>query len=189
MSIELVVLSNITSSVALFSSCPQSFPAPGSFPMSWLFASGGQSIGVSASASVLPKNIQGWFPLGLTGFILLSKGLARVFSKATVRKHKFFGLQPSLIPSAIRDYWKTIALAIWILSAMWCLWFLIFCLLVIAFIPRSKCLLISWLQSPSEMIFGAQENKVCHCFHCFPIYLPWSVGTKCHDLNFWYVEF
>ena len=71
--------STISSSVAPFSSCPQSFPASGSFPMSWLFPSGGQSIG--ASASVLPMNIQGWFPLGLIGLIcLLSKGLSRVFS-------------------------------------------------------------------------------------------------------------
>ena len=60
--------------------------------------------------------------------------------------------------------------------------------LVIAFLPRSKCLLISWLQSPSAVIFGAQENKVCHCFHCFPIYLPWSDGTGCHDLHFLNVE-
>ena len=70
----------ISSSVALFS-CPQSFPASGSFPVSQLFASGGQTIGASASASVLPVNIQGWFPLGLTGLIsLLSKGLSRVFA-------------------------------------------------------------------------------------------------------------
>ena len=78
-----------------FSSCPQSFPASGSFPMSWLFSSGGQSSG--ASASVLSKNIQGWFPLGLTGLIfLLSKGLSRVFSNTTVQRHRFFGAQPSL---------------------------------------------------------------------------------------------
>ena len=71
----------ISSSVALFSFCLQSFPASGSFPMSRVFTSGGQSIGASASASVLPMNIQGWFPLGLTGLIsLLSKGLSRVFS-------------------------------------------------------------------------------------------------------------
>ena len=57
------------------------------------------------------------------------------------------------------------------------------------FLPRSKCLLISWLQSPSCSDFGAQENKVCHCFHCFPIYLPWSDGTGCHDLSFLNVEF
>ena len=85
----------ISSSVAPFSSCLQSFPASGSFPMCWLFASGGESI--RASASVLPVSIQGWFPLGLTGLIsLLSKGLSRVFSSTTVWKHQFFGTQPSL---------------------------------------------------------------------------------------------
>ena len=73
------------------------FPALGSFPVSWLFTSGGQSIGASASASVLPGNIQSWFPLGLTGLMsLLSKGLSRVFSSTTVWKHQFFGTQPSL---------------------------------------------------------------------------------------------
>ena len=81
MSIESVMLSNISSSDAIFSSCPRSFPASGSFPVSQFFASGGPSTGASASASVLPVNIQGWFPLGLTGLIsLLSKGLSRVFS-------------------------------------------------------------------------------------------------------------
>ena len=73
------------------------FPASGSFPMSQLFTSGGQSIGSSASASVLPLNNQGWFPLGWTGWIsLLSKGLSRVFSSTTVWKHQFFGTQSSL---------------------------------------------------------------------------------------------
>ena len=87
----------ISSSVIPFASCLQSFPASGSFPMSWLFALGGQSIGASASASVLPMSIQGWFPLGLTGLIsLLSKGLSWVFSSTTVRKHQFFSAQPSL---------------------------------------------------------------------------------------------
>ena len=82
--------STILSSVALFSSCPQCLPASGSFPMSCLFASGHQSIRASASASVLPMNIQGWFPLGLTGLIsLLSKGLSRVFSSTTVQKLLF----------------------------------------------------------------------------------------------------
>ena len=89
--------STISFSNALFSSCLQSFPASGSFPMSWLFASGGQSIGASASASVLPMNIQGWFPLGWTGWISLQfKGLSRVFSNSTVQKHQFFGAQLSL---------------------------------------------------------------------------------------------
>ena len=78
-------------------SCLQSFPASGSFPLSWLFASGGQSIGVSASAWVLSVNIQGWFPLGWTGWISLqSKGLSRVFSNTTVQKHQFFSAQLSL---------------------------------------------------------------------------------------------
>ena len=87
----------ISSSVAPFSSCPQSFLASGYFPMSQLFVSGGQSIGVSASASVLPMNIQGWFLLGLTGLISLqSKGLSRVFSSTTVQKHQFFSAQPFL---------------------------------------------------------------------------------------------
>ena len=82
----------ISSSVAPFSSCPQSFPASGSFPMSLLFTSGGQNIGTSASASVLPINIQGWLPSGLTGLIsLLYRGLSRVFSSTTVQKHQFFG--------------------------------------------------------------------------------------------------
>ena len=79
-----------------FSSCPQSLPAPGSFSMSQLFAWGGQSIGVSASASVLPMNTQDWSPLGWTGWISLkSKRLARVFSNTTVQKHQFFGAQLS----------------------------------------------------------------------------------------------
>ena len=85
----------ISSSVIPLSSCPQSFPASGSFQMSQLFESGGQSIGVSASASVLPMNTQDWFPLGWTGWISLqSKGLSRLFS--TVQKYQFFGAQLTL---------------------------------------------------------------------------------------------
>ena len=85
--------------VAPFSSCPQAFPASGSFPASCLFASGDQSIRASASALFPPMNIQGWFPLGLTGLISLqSKGLSRVFVCTTVQKHHFFGTQPSLWP-------------------------------------------------------------------------------------------
>ena len=87
----------ISWSVATFSSCPQSLPASESFPMSQFFASGGQSIRVLASASVLPIYIQGWYPLGFTSLIyLLSKGLSRVFSSTTARKHQFFGTQTSL---------------------------------------------------------------------------------------------
>ena len=87
----------VSSSVFPFSSCLQSFPASQSFQMSQFFVSGGQSIGVSASTSVLPMNIQDWFPLGWTGWISLqSKGLSRVFSNTTVQKHQFFSVQLSL---------------------------------------------------------------------------------------------
>ena len=80
---------------------PQSFPASGSFPMSWLFTSAGQSIGASASASILPITIQGWFPLGLTALLsMLSKGLSRVFFRTTIRKHQFFSAQPSFWSSS-----------------------------------------------------------------------------------------
>ena len=98
----------ISSSVVPFS-CLQSFPASGSFPMSQFFASGGQSIGASASASVLPLNIQGLFLLGLTGFIsLLSKGLSRVFFNTTVQKHQFSSAQPSL--------WSNSHICTWLLE-------------------------------------------------------------------------
>ena len=83
----------VSSSVGPFFSCLQSFPASESIPMSWLFTSGGQSIGASVSASILPMNMQGWLPLVLTGLISLqSKGLSRVFSSTTVRKHQFFSV-------------------------------------------------------------------------------------------------
>ena len=99
----------ISSSVVPFSSCLQSFPASGSFPMSQIFAWGGQSIGVLALASVLPMNIQDWFPLGWAGWIsLLSKGLSRVFSNTTVQKFKSLALcfihSPTL--TSIHDHWK-----------------------------------------------------------------------------------
>ena len=87
----------ISSSAILFSSCLQSFPASGSFQMSQIFASGGQRIGISAFASVLPTNIQDWFPLGWTSWISWqSKGLLSVFSNTTVQKHQFLGTLPSL---------------------------------------------------------------------------------------------
>ena len=95
----------ISFSVAPFS-CPQPFPASGSFPMCLLCASGGQSIGASASASVLSMNIQGWFPLGWTSLrSLQSKGLSRVFSSTTLWKHQFFSAQPSLWSSSHIRIW------------------------------------------------------------------------------------
>ena len=104
----------ISSSVIPFFSCPKSFPASGSFPMSHLFLSGGQSIEVSASTSVLPMNTQDWCPLGWTGWISLkSKGLSRVFSNTTVQKHQFLALSSLYSPTltSIHDHWKNHSLA------------------------------------------------------------------------------
>ena len=99
----------ILSSVVPFSSCLQSFPASGSFAMSQFFASGGQSIGASASASVLSMNLQGWLPLGWTGLVSLqSKGLSRVFCHTAVWKHQFFSAQPSL--------WSNSHICTWLLG-------------------------------------------------------------------------
>ena len=135
----------ISSSVDPFSSGHQSFPASGSFPVSQFFTSGGQSIGVSASASVLPMNIQDWFPLGLTGLISLqSKGLSRVFSNTTVQKHQFFGTQFSLWSNShpYMTTGKTIALTRWtFVSKVMSLLFNMLSRFVIAFLPRSKHLL------------------------------------------------
>ena len=96
----------ISASVTPFSFCSQSFPASGSFPVNWLFTSGGQSTEALALASVFPMNIQGWFPLGLTDLVpLLSKGLSRVFSSTAVLKHQFFSTKPSLWTSSHIHTW------------------------------------------------------------------------------------
>ena len=106
MLIESVMLSDHFILCYPFSLWLNSFAASGSFPLSWLFTSGGQSVGASASASVLPMNIQGWFPLGLTGLIsLLSRGLSRVFSSTTIQKHQFFSVQLSLWSSSHIHTW------------------------------------------------------------------------------------
>ena len=175
----------VSSFVVPFSSYLQSFPASGSFPVSQLFASGGQSIRASPSASILPMAIQDWFPLGLTGLISLQ---SQQTLKSLLQFQQFksiYSLVPSLLygptVTSIHDYWKNhsfnyLDLCRQVMSLLFNMlsWF------VIDFRPRSKRLLISWLQSPICSDFGAQENKVCHCFHCFPIYLPWSDGTGCH---------
>ena len=124
----------ISSSAASFSFCFRSFPASESFLMSQLLASGDQIVGTSASASVLPMNIQDWFPLGLMDLILLSKGLSRVFSSTTVQKVQFFGTQPSLLSSSHIYTWLLEKQYLWlygpmvILLAKWCFCFLICCL-------------------------------------------------------------
>ena len=117
----------ISSSDTLLSFCPQSFPASGNFPMSQPFASDDQNTGVSASASVLPLNIQGWFPFRLTGLIsLLSKGLSGVFSSTTVRKHQFFGVLLTLWSSSHNCTWPLGKPLPWWYGPMldeWCLTF------------------------------------------------------------------
>ena len=139
-------------SAAFFSFCLQSFPATGSFLMIQLFASTDQNIEALASASVLSMNIQGWFLLWLTGLISLqSKGLSRV---CTIRSCQFFGAQSSLWSNSHIHTWLLEKPQLWLdgsLSAKWSLLFNILSRSVIAFLPRSKHLLISWLQSPSTV--------------------------------------
>ena len=182
----------ISSSVIPFSFCFLSFPASGFFSVSWLFKSGGQSIGASASASVHPMNIQDWFPLGWTGLnSLLSTGLSRAFSNTTIPEHQFFRFQPSLWSNSHIHTWLLEKPKLWLygpLSAKLSLLFDTLSGFVIAFLPRSKHLLISWLQSLSAVILEPKKI-VFHCSHCFPIYIPWSGGTRCHDLSFWMLSF
>ena len=151
---------------------------------------GGQSIG--ASASVLTMNIQDWFPLGLTGLIFLqSKGLSRLFSNTSLKASvlqcsAFFMVQHS---HPYMTTGKTTALTRWtFVGKVMSLFFNMLSRLVTAFLPRSKHILISWPQSPFAVILDPPQNKVSHCFHCFPIYLPWHDGTGCHDLHFLNVE-
>ena len=249
----------ISSSVVPFPSCPQSFPVSGSFLMRQLFTSSGQSIGASASALVLTMSVQGWSPLGLTGWISLqSKGPSRVFSNTTVQKHQFFGTQLSLWSNSHIHTWLLETPQLWLMTFAGKVMSLLLHMLsrfVIAFLPRSKWVkvaqscptfcnpmdyivhgilqarILEWVTFPfsrgssqprdrtqvsctaggfftsrpfpsKEQVsfhfmaavtirsdFGAQENKVCHCFRCFPIYLPWTDGTGCHDLLFLNVEF
>ena len=128
-----------------------------------------------------------WLDL-LAGQETLKSILQHRTSKASIlRCSVFFILQLShpYMPTG-----KTIALTRWtFVGKVMSLLFNILSRFVITFLPRSKSLLISWLQSPSAVILWPPQNKVCHCFHCFPIYLPWSDGTRCHDLSFLNVEF
>ena len=152
----------ISSSVVPLS-CPQSLPASGSFPMSQLFESGGQSIGVSASASILPMNNQDWSPLGWTSWISLqSKGLSRVFSNTTGSKPSIFqrsAFFPVQLSHPYMTTGKTIALTrrTFVGNVMSLLFNMLSCL-VITFLPRNKHLLISWLQSPSAVILEPPQK-------------------------------
>ena len=143
-------------------SCSQSFPASGSFQISQFFASGGQSIGVSASASVLPMNIQDWSPLGLTGWIFVqSKGLSSLLqhysSKASILQPSAFFIVQLSHPYLTTG--KTIALTRWtFIGKVMSLLFNMLSRLVITFLPRSKCLLILWLQITICSDFGAPKS-------------------------------
>ena len=163
--------------------------------MSQLFESDGQSFGASASASVSPSNeYSGLISFRIDCIDLEVQRTLKSLLQHHSSKHQLFGAQPLLwLNSHTHSYMttgKTIALTrrTFVCEVM-SLIFNMLSRLVIAFLPRSKHLLISWLQSLSAMIFGAPQNKVCHCFHCFPIYLPWSSGTRYHDLSFLNVEF
>ena len=181
----------ISSSDTLYSFCLQSFPPSGSFPMSQLFVSGGQSI--EASGSVLPTKIQGWFPLRLTGFISLqSEGLSGVFSSTTVWKHQFFSAQPSLWCNLQIHPWlseKNIALNICSFVQMWCFCFVIGCLGLSSFPSKEQQhLLISQLYSLFSVILEPKKIK-CHCFHSFPFCLAWVLGLDTMILSFLNVDF
>ena len=175
------------------SPCLQSFPASSSFPVSQLFEPGGQSIGASALASVPPVNIHGWFPSGFSGLIsLLSRLLSRVFSNTTVPKHQFFGLvyRPTL--TSIQDAGKTIALTTWTFVGK--VMFLLFNTLsrfAMAFLPRGKCLLISWMQFLFSVILESKKIRSVTVFIFSPIYhevmgwdgMPWSSFFQCWVLS------
>ena len=184
MSSELVMPSNSSSS------CFQSVPASGPLPMGQPFASGGQSIG--ASASVLPMNTQGWFPLGLTSWSLCCPRESQESSPAP----QFEGINSSVLSllhglsHLYMTIGKIIALTIWsFVGKVMSLLFNMLSRSVIAFLPRSKHFLISWLQSPSAVILELKKIKsvtvsivsssICHLFD----------GTGCHDLSFLNVEF
>ena len=182
----------ISSSVVACSSRLQSFSASGSFPMSQFFTLGCQSIGVSASASDIPMNIQDWSPLGRTGWISLqSKGLSKSLLQHHSSKASILQCSTFFIVQLSHPYMttvKTIALTRrTFVGKVMPLLFNMLSRLVITFLPRSVS--FSFMAAITiHSDFGAPKNKVCHCFHCFPIYFPWSDGTRCHDLSFLNVE-
>ena len=195
---KLVSIESVMPSNHIIHCCPlilliSIFPSIRVFTISQFFASGGQSIGASASTSVLAMNIQDWSPLEWTGWISLqSKGLSRVFSNTTVKNINSsvfsFLYSPSL--TSIMTTVKTTGLTRWtFIGKIMSLLFNMLSMLVITFLPRSKHLLISWLQSPSAVIFEPQKIKFFTVSIFFPSICPWSDGTRCHVLTFLNVEF
>ena len=179
-------------SVAPFS-YSQSFPESGSFPISQLFTLGGLSIGTSASASVLPMNIQGWFPLGLTGLTsLLSKGLSGVFSSTTVQKHLLWHSACFMVQLShpYMTTGKIKALTRWtFVGKVMSLLFNMLSRLVTAFLPRSKCLLISWLKSQSAKILEPKKIKSVTVSIVFPSICHKVMGLGAMIFIFWMLRF
>ena len=174
-----------------FSFCFQYFPVSEYFPFSWLFALGNQSIEASASATVLTMDIHGWFPLGLTDLLAFQETLKCLLqhhnSKVSILPCSTFFMVQLSHPYMTAS--KTIALIIWTLvGKVMSLLFNMLPSLAIAFLPRRKHLLISWLQSLSTVILEPKKIKSIS-FHIFPIYLPWSNGTGCHNLSVLNAEF
>ena len=181
-SVESVCHPTISSSVVPFSSCSLSLPGSGSFPVSQLFTSGGQSIW-SFSFNISPSNEHpGLISFRMDGLDLLAvQGTLKNLLQHHSSEASILKRSTSFIVQLSHPYMttgETIALTRWtFVGKVRSLLFNMLSRLIIAFLPKSKHLLISWLQSPSAVIFGAQKNKVSHCFHCFPIYFPWSDGT------------
>ena len=174
MSTELLILSNHLILCRSSRLCLQSFPASGSFPMSWLFTAGGQSTSSSASATALPVNIQDWFPIGLTDLISLqSKGLSRrVLFSTTVQMHQFFETQPSL--------WTNSHIHTWLLERKHSFDYIDFCQQsdVFAFNTLSRFASFPSREQASfnfmaevtiRSDFWAHEMKICYCFHFSPL--------------------
>ena len=161
--------------------------------MSHFFASGGQNIGVSASASILPVNIQDWFPLRWTGWISLqSKVDSRIFSNTTVQKHHFFSTQFLYIQLShpYMTTGKITALTRWTyVGKVVSLLFNMRSRLVITFLPRSKCLLISWLQSPSAVILEPKNIKSVTVSTVSPSICQEAMGPDAMILVFWMLSF
>ena len=176
---------------------PSVFPSIIVFSSELTVAAGGQSTGGSASTSVLAVNIQGWFLLGLTGLISLkSRGLSRVFSstnlKASVESINSSVLSLLCGPShtSVHDYWKNHSFDWMKLCQKYNASAFQYAVYVGHRFSSKVQATFNFMAAVTICSnFGAQENKVFHCFHCFPIYFPWSDGTGCHDLGFSNVEF
>ena len=172
---------------------PSIFPSQGLFPVSPLIESGGQSFGASVSALVLPVNIQEWFPLGLTGLIsLLSKGLSRVFSSTTIQQHQFIQHSAFMVQLShpYMTTGKTIALT-WqtFVSKLMSLLFNTLSRFVIAFLPRSKRLMISWLQLQSTLILEPKKIKSVTVSIVSPSVCHEVMGLVAMILVFWMLSF